>query len=79
MLNAALSAGIQATPQELAADPLGWIDPTHKVASRALPTSMEGVPDLLAFGPIYQSEKWRELKHNMHNPPALFDMPGRGY
>ena len=78
MLNAALSAGIQATAQELAATPLGWIDPMAKVASRALPTSMEGVPDLLAFGPIFKSEKWRKLKHNMHNAPTLFDMPGKG-
>ena len=78
MLNAALSAAIQATAQELAATPFGWIDPMTKIASRALPTSMEGVPDLLTFGPIVKSEKWRKLKHNMHNTPALFEMSGRG-
>lgn len=44
-----------------------------RVASRELPRSLEGVPDLLTFSPIFVSEKWRKLDHNMGNATELYD------
>ena len=50
-----------------------------RVASRALPASYEGLPDLLTMNWLMPGDVWRGLKHNMDNATILWNMPAMVY
>lgn len=78
LLNAALDLGRQATEEELDAHPRRMA-PTDRVASRELPDSYEGLPDLLVWDHVDKSDKWRGLAHNLGNATVLYDTKNMVY
>ena len=68
LFNAALSLAAQATEEEIAGDPLSRIS-MDRVASRALPTSYDGLPNLLTVHGLWFEDKWKG--HNVGNVSTM--------
>lgn len=71
LLNAVLSLGQQATAEET--DNQGRLVPLERPASVELPRSAEGLPDLLSFNGIRETDKWKVLPNNLGGAQRLWE------